>query len=121
VVLVRRADPCQSPRVACRSGGVPLQLSHHLWATNRNHIDHCGPNAMPPDSQCRDQRSPGADSYGAGVADRADRATALDDGSAGSAGSPCWRADDLRREIVDASVGRRLDSIATLGFEGLRP
>lgn len=31
------------------------------------------------------------------------------------------RVADLRREIVDATVGRRLDSIATRGFEGLRP
>jgi len=31
------------------------------------------------------------------------------------------RGDDLRREIVDATVGRRLDTIATRGFEGLRP
>jgi hypothetical protein len=31
------------------------------------------------------------------------------------------RVGDLRREIVDATVGRRLDSIATRGFEGLRP
>jgi hypothetical protein len=31
------------------------------------------------------------------------------------------KVDDLRREIVDATVGRRLDSIATRGFEGPRP
>jgi hypothetical protein len=31
------------------------------------------------------------------------------------------RVADLRREIVDATVGRRLDSIATRGFTGLRP
>jgi hypothetical protein len=31
------------------------------------------------------------------------------------------KVDDLRREIVDATVGRRLDSIATRGFDGLRP
>lgn len=31
------------------------------------------------------------------------------------------RVAELRREIVDATVGRRLDSIATRGFDGLRP
>lgn len=31
------------------------------------------------------------------------------------------KMEDLRREIVDATVGRRLDSIATRGFTGLRP
>jgi hypothetical protein len=31
------------------------------------------------------------------------------------------RVAELHREIVDATVGRRLDSIATRGFEGIRP
>lgn len=31
------------------------------------------------------------------------------------------RVAELKREIVDATVGRRLDSIATRGFDGLRP
>jgi hypothetical protein len=29
--------------------------------------------------------------------------------------------EGLRREIVEATVGRRLDSVATRGFEGVRP
>ncbi|HEU0238526.1 MAG TPA: hypothetical protein VFR11_04515 [Micromonosporaceae bacterium] len=35
--------------------------------------------------------------------------------------SGALRVADLRREVVDATVGRRLDSIATRGFEGARP
>lgn len=31
------------------------------------------------------------------------------------------RGDELRREIVDATIGRQLDTVATRGFTGARP
>jgi 8-oxo-dGTP pyrophosphatase MutT (NUDIX family) len=45
-------------------------------------------------------------------------------GMAKSLNIPRWysiKAADLKREVVDATVGRRLDSIATRGFRGNRP